>query len=108
MKGPYALMDASDHPPAYSRSSSDSRPSPTYSPVAGLSELVLSPTISEFGGSTSSSASSVFRTKNVEIDLGPRAWGTSLPSYGVNGIVEARVTLIGDTKHVTSINITVR
>lgn len=102
-------MDAFDHPPSYSRSSTDSHPSPSYSPVAGLAELVLqSPSISESGISSSSSSAYVYSTKNLELNLGPRAWGTSLASYGRNGIVEARVTLSGDLNNVTGVTVAVR
>lgn len=102
-------MDAFDHPPSYSRSSTDSRPSPSYSPVAGRAELVLqSPTISESGVPSSSSSAYVYQTKNLELRLGSRAWGTSLASYGRNGIVEARVTLSGDLKNVACVTVAVR
>lgn len=67
--------------------------------------VLQTPTLSENGGP--SSQYYIYRAKNIEIDLGPKIWGTSLPSYGRDGVVEGRVTLSGDLKHVSSIVLTV-
>lgn len=45
----------------------------------------------------------IYSCKNLELNLGPKIWGTSVPSFGSNGVIEGRVILQGDLKSVASI-----
>lgn len=85
---------------------------PSYSPEV-LPLYDLTPTISQTNssrpGSSLSSATwardhpSYRNTSNrIVLDLGPRRWGTRLPAYGLNGLIEGTVT-VRSFKHVEKV-----
>ncbi|CEL61263.1 hypothetical protein RSOLAG1IB_09885 [Rhizoctonia solani AG-1 IB] len=56
----------------------------------------LSPSISSY----------YYRSERMDLDLGPRKWGTRLPSYGKGGVVKGTVT-IRSFKHVDKVVVSV-
>ncbi|KAH8117222.1 hypothetical protein DFH11DRAFT_1573802 [Phellopilus nigrolimitatus] len=93
--------DYLDHPPSYVGSSSSRlTPSPVYSPTPGQSEVLLR---SSLDSSRTSPQEYVYRTKNVELNLGPNVWGTSNPVFGSGTIVEGRAVLSGELKNISRI-----
>ena len=113
-----AVMSSSS-PPSYSYShshrasyqstrSSPAYPSPQYSPQAGRSELVLDSLSTITATATNvSNQDYVYCTKSLSINLGPKIWGTSAPSYGGGAVVEGTALLSGDLKHVSSVSLKV-
>ena len=82
--------------------SSRSHPSPQYSPTAARTELVID-TQTLADSPNISNQEYVYSCKNLELNLGPKIWGTSVPSFGSNGVIEGRISLSGDLKSVASI-----
>jgi hypothetical protein len=106
----------SDRPPAYSHSSHHgSASSPSYSAVPDDSERTLhhspvsssSPDTETILSSAQSATEYVYGNKHIELNLGPKLWGTKSPSYGRGGVVEGQLTLVGDLTRVASVQIKV-
>lgn len=78
---------------------------PIYSPAtAGPSRLS-----SRTDSTTSSLESSdyTYKSDHLLVNLGPRRWGTRLPSYGFHGILDGTVKLRKSCSHVISVTATV-
>ncbi|CAE6446602.1 unnamed protein product [Rhizoctonia solani] len=80
---------------------------PSYTPEV-LPGYQLTPTTSIAPSSrpasplSRSQSSYRYRSERMELDLGPRKWGTRLPAYGKGGIVEGTVT-VRNFKHADKI-----
>lgn len=48
-----------------------------------------------------------YKSDHLHINLGPRVWGTRLPVYGFQGIVEGTVRFAKKCSHVVSVTTTV-
>ncbi|KAF8894413.1 hypothetical protein BD779DRAFT_1435077 [Infundibulicybe gibba] len=91
-----------DVPPSYDFTECHS--SPAYSACAGVTEIVLN---SEHLGPTGCPTCDwVFETKHMKINLGPRLWRLSSPSYGLDGIIKGAISLTGDSDRVERISVT--
>ena len=109
---PVSIMP-SDRPPAYSHR--DSPFSPSYSAVPDDSERTLhhtpasptSPNAETILSFAQSATEFIYRNKHVELNLGPKLWGTKSPSYGLGGVVEGQLTLVGDLTRVASVQVKV-
>ena len=109
-------MAPSDNPPAYSRTSQSGQPSsPLYTAIPDDSERTLrhgpvtpnSPDSETFLGSVQSNTEFIYSNKHIELNLGPKLWGTKSPSYGLNGVVECQLTLLGELARVSSVQVKV-
>lgn len=49
----------------------------------------------------------IYRSKHLELNLGPKVWGTKAPAYGLGANVQGRILLSGELKKVSRIAIEV-
>lgn len=82
-----------------------SLPTPAYSVSPLSSEVSIK---GEILTGSPSSAHFRYLTKHMDIDLGPRIWGSPYPCYGLNGRVEGSIRFSGMPRHVKRVSVTVR
>ncbi|KAF8919626.1 hypothetical protein CPB85DRAFT_1248949 [Mucidula mucida] len=80
-----------------------SLPTPAYSVSPLSSEVSIK---GEILTGSPSSAHFRYLTKHMDIDLGPRIWGSPYPCYGLNGRVEGSIRFSGMPRHVKRVSVT--
>ncbi|KAF9456137.1 hypothetical protein BDZ94DRAFT_1327182 [Collybia nuda] len=95
-------MFSDDPPPSYDFD--ECLPSPAYSAVIGSTEHLLQCELPSITGCPG--CDWIMETKHMKINLGPRMWGLSAPSYGLNSCVDGSISLYGDSDRVECITVT--
>ncbi|KAI0664965.1 hypothetical protein C8Q70DRAFT_22650 [Cubamyces menziesii] len=99
---------AEQQPPAYCWFSSNS-PAPLYSECPGALERVLQTGPCVTGASPSQDAQKfIYKSDNLEIRLHPPRWGSTLPAYGLAGIVEGCLIFRKTCSHVLEVSVSLQ
>lgn len=96
-------MFSDDPPPSYDLD--QSVPSPTYSVAIGSSEHLLQFELPSITGCPG--CDWIVETKHMKINLGPRMWGLSAPSYGLDGCINGSLSFSGHFDRVERVTVTV-
>ncbi|KAI0637123.1 hypothetical protein C8Q77DRAFT_1051341 [Trametes polyzona] len=90
---------------------SSSSPAPLYSERPGASERILQTghCLCIAGGSSAADAQKfIYKSDNLEVQLHPPRWGSTLPAYGLEGIVDGVLTFRQPCTHVLEVSVSLQ